>query len=245
MVSRLISSVSFGWAMRICGFLILILLIIANLTVKSYQPSRPHPITAAQLIKPLKEVDFLLITAGFFCFSYGFFPPINYIELQAISAGMSSSLAQYLIPILNAGSLFGRLLAGIFGDKIGRYNIFVIVCYFSALWVLALWIPGMGTAAEIAFAVLFGFFSGAYVSLITPLVLAISPFQELGFRTGIVTFAAAIAGLTANPITGALLEGSSGWLGLKIWSGIFCAAGSTFVLIARIRRTGWKLAVIF
>lgn len=243
MVSRLIDEVGFGWAMRICGFLILFLLIIANLTIKAIQPPHSRPVTAAQLRKPFKEVDFLLVTVGFFFFSWGFFPPINYIELQASSLGMSSKLVQYLIPMLNAGSMFGRLGAGFFGDKVGRYNIFIFVCYLAGIFTLALWIPGTSTAALIAFAVIFGFFSGAYVSLITPLVLAISPMSELGFRTGIVLFAVAIAGLTANPINGVLVEGSSGYLGLQVWSGVFCVVGSTFVLVSRIRQVGWKLAV--
>ena len=78
MVSRLIPNVGFGWAMRISAFLILILLVIANLTVRPLKPSRPHKVTAAQLSYPLKEMDFLLILGGFLCFCYGYFVPLNY-----------------------------------------------------------------------------------------------------------------------------------------------------------------------
>ncbi len=139
----------------------------------------------------------------------------------------------------------GRLFAGFLGDKIGRYNVFVVVCYLSGVWILALWLPGTSDAALIAFAVLFGFFSGAYVSLITPLVMQISPMAELGFRTGIVLFVTAVGGLTTNPINGAILEHAGSWVGLKIFSGVFCVAGTTLVLAARVRRTGFKLLVRF
>lgn len=245
LVSRLIAEVGFPWAMRTCGFLVLFLLIIANLTVKPFNPPHPHPVTGRQLLNPLKEVDFLFLGAGVFCFSYGFFAPLNYLTVEAINGGMRTDLAQYLLSMLNAGSLFGRLLAGIFSDKIGRYNIYSIVCYFSGIWILALWMTDTSDAAIIAFAVLFGFFSGAYVSLITPLILAISPFQELGFRTGMVMFATAVAGLTTNPINGAIVDGASGWNGLKIFSGVFCLVGSTLVFVTRLRRTGFKLAARF
>lgn len=245
MVSHLIERVGFGWAMRICGFLILVLLVVANLTVKPFKPPQPHAVTAAQLGKPFREVDFLLVAAGFFFFSWDFFPPVNYLELEAASLGMSAALVQYLIPVLNAGSLFGRLGAGFFADKVGRFNIYIVVSYMSGLFVLALWIPGTSTGAVIGFAAVFGFFSGAFVSLVTPLVMAISPMAELGFRTGIVLLGCAIAGLTANPITGAVVEGASGFLGLKVWSGVFCVVGSTFVLAARVRRVGWKLTVVY
>lgn len=243
MVTRLISEVGFPWTMRICGFLILALLVIANLTIKAYVPPTPHPVTPAQLLKPLKETDFLLCTAGFFLFAYGFFVPLNYLPTQALSAGMSASLAQYLVSIFNTGSLFGRLIAGFLGDKIGRYNMYIVVSYFSGIWVLAIWLPVNTEAGIIAFAVLFGAFSGVFVSLITPMVMAISPFSELGFRVGIVQFANAVAGLTANPIAGAILDGHGGWTGLKVFSGVFCIAGTVAVQAVRVRRVGWKLAI--
>lgn len=221
------------------------LLIIANLTIRAHSPPHPHKVTGAQLIKPLTEIHFVLVTAGLFCFTYGFFIPINYLNVQALSAGMNPYLAQYLLPILNGGSLFGRLFSGFLGDKIGRFNIFIIVCYLSGIWILVLWLPDTSDPALITFAVLFGFFSGAYVALITPLIMQISPMAELGFRTGIVFFLGSIAGLTTNPISGAILDIEGGWAGLKIFSGVLCLAGTTFVLVARIRKTGWKLFIRF
>jgi MFS family permease len=245
MISHLIRDIGFGWAMRTSAFLILFLLLIANMTVRAYHAPQRQTITNAQMAKPLADIQFLLLTAGFFCFSYGFFVPINYLPLQAISAGMDPSLAQYLLPILNAGSLFGRLFSGFLGDKIGRYNIFIVVCYLSGIWILALWLPATSDAALVAFAVLFGFFSGAYISLIMPLVMAISPLAELGCRTGIIMLVTAIGGLTTNPINGAILDSADGAAGLKIFSGILCLAGTTFVLVARVRKTGRKLFARF
>ncbi|KIX04843.1 uncharacterized protein Z518_05714 [Rhinocladiella mackenziei CBS 650.93] len=245
-VSHLIREVGFGWVMRISAFLILVLLIIANMTVRVNHPPVPHKVTRARLLKPLTETDFLLLTAGFFCFSYGFFAPVYYLPLQALDAGMDPNLGQYVLPILNAGSLFGRLFSGFLGDKLGRYNIFIVVCYLSGgFWILALWLPDTNDPALIAFAALFGFFSGAYVSLIAPLVMQISPMAEIGFRTGIVLFVTPIGGLTTNPINGAILDNAGGWVGLKVFSGVLCIAGTTFVLVARIRLTGWKLFVPF
>lgn len=245
MVSRLINDVGFPWAMRTCGFLILALLVVANLTVKAFVPPTPRPVAAAQLLKPLKETDFLFVAAGLFLFGYGFFIPINYLPTQALSAGMSTSLTQYLVAILNAGSLFGRLIAGFLADKIGRYNMFIVVSYSSGIWILALWLPANSEASIIAFAVLFGGFSGVFVSLITPMVMEISPFAELGFRVGIIQFSIAVAGMTANPIAGAILDGASGWTDVKIFSGVICIAGTVFVQVVRVRRAGWNISAIY
>jgi len=100
------------------------------------------------------------------------------------------------------------------GDKIGRYNMLVLVCYLSGIWILALWLPATSEATLVAFAILFGFSSGAYVSLVTPLAMQISPMSELGCRTGIVLLVTAIGELTTNPINGAKLESASGLVGL-------------------------------
>lgn len=243
MVNHLIRTVGFAWSMRICAFLILALLVVANLTVRARVP--PKPVKLARFAAPFREAEFLFLTAGFFFLSFGIFAPLNYIGVEAADAGMRPQLVQYLVPILNAASLFGRLFAGFLGDKIGRYNIFVAVCYLSGLWTLALWIPARSDPALIAFAVLFGFSSGAYVSLVAPLTMQISPVAEFGFRTGIVFFVSSIGGLTTNPITGALIDSPLAFTAAKIFPGVLCVVGTTFVLAARIRRTGWKLAVAF
>jgi MFS family permease len=244
MVSRLISAVGFGWAMRICAFLILSLLVLANLTVRPWKRyPKQSKITFAQLSRPLKEIEFLLLIAGFFCFNCGYFIPLNFLPTQALVAGMNVTVQQYLVSILNGASLFGRLAAGVVGDRIGRMNVFVVACYLSGIWVLGLWLTDSSTAALIVFAVLFGFFSGAFISLATPVIAQFSPMPELGFRVGMVLFACGIAGLITNPIGGAIVDGHGGWTGARVFSGVFCLAGTTFVLVLRIRKAGRKIWV--
>ncbi|WXC58020.1 hypothetical protein SNK03_003918 [Fusarium graminearum] len=245
MVTRLIKLVGFGWSMRICAFMIMFLLIIANLTVKCFTPPRPQKVSRSQLVKPLREPEFVFCLLGFFFFTFGMFIPINYLPVQALQAGVDPNFAQYLIPILNAASLFGRIISGILGDRIGRYNIFIIVCYLSTIWILALWIPCNTQNGLIAFAALFGYSSGAYVSLIAPLVAQISPIQEIGFRTGMVFFMSSIGGLTTNPISGQILEKPNGWIGVKVYAGVFCFVGTTFIFAARVHRVGWKVKATF
>lgn len=57
MVQRLVVEVGFGWTMRICAFLILGLLIVANLTIRSRIPPQPKPVKLVDFVKPLKEVS--------------------------------------------------------------------------------------------------------------------------------------------------------------------------------------------
>ena len=73
MVVHLIPEVGFGWTMRICAFLILALLVFANLTVTSrIQPTR-RPFRLMAFIRPLKEPSFALLTSSIFLFYWGMF----------------------------------------------------------------------------------------------------------------------------------------------------------------------------
>ena len=110
MVQHLIPEVSFGWAMRITAFFILGLLIFGNIAVKSRLTPVPKPLSLKEYTKPFAEVPFLLLAIGsFFVYLAGFLP-FNFIIVQAEAEGMSTNLAVYLVPIINAASTFGRII---------------------------------------------------------------------------------------------------------------------------------------
>lgn len=125
LVSHLVPKIGFPWTMRVCAFLILFLLIIANLTVRTRVPPRPRPLNLWEFVHPYREITYDLLVAGSFFFFIGNFLPYTYVILQAANAGMSPHLQQYLIPIMNGASFFGRVLPGYVADKIGRYNVMV------------------------------------------------------------------------------------------------------------------------
>jgi MFS family permease len=247
MVDRLIAKVGFGWSMRISAFIILFLLLIAILTVKARFP-RPKgkKSSSAQLLHPFTEPAFLLTLLGYMLLTYGVFIPINYIIVEAVANGMGPSLASYLVPMLNAASLFGRLLAGFVSDKLGRYNVFIVMCIAAGILVLALWIPAAATAPTIVFAIFFGFASGAYVSLSPALIAQISPLKDIGYRTGLLFLFASVGGLTTSPIAGAIRQhGGGSYTDTKIFSGVLLLGGTLFIIAARVAKTGAKLAVKF
>ena len=262
MVPRLIRQVGFPWTMRICAFIILGMLIIANLTVKSRLAPRPQKFDVMEFIRPLKQTSFVLLCIASFFFFFGTFLPFNYLILQYVHTlcelcsnanaihraqklGMSQGLAQYLLAMLNAASIFGRILPGIAADKIGRFNTMIITCALSSILVLAVWLPATGNAPIIVFAICYGFTSGAFVSLAPALVAQISPIREIGVRNGTFFLFVAFAGLTGNPIGGALVgENNGDYLYLQIFCGITMAVGTVIYIVTRWVQCGFKLKVI-
>ncbi|TFK50400.1 hypothetical protein OE88DRAFT_249908 [Heliocybe sulcata] len=75
---------------------------------------------------------------------------------------------------MNAASAVGRIIPGYTADFVGRYNLFVPFSFTTGLLSLVLWINTKNTVALIFFAVLYGFFSGAFISLVTPCIAQIS-----------------------------------------------------------------------
>ncbi|CAG8402508.1 unnamed protein product [Penicillium salamii] len=261
MVTKLIPEVGFPWAMRICAFLILFMLGIANATLKSRLSHQPKPFDILGFVRPLAELKFALTLAGAFCFFWGMFLPFTFVITQAERYGMSESLAGYLIPILNAAryvfvsrscitfssdetfSIIGRTLPGYLADKVGRYNTMVITTFFSAILVLALWLPARGNVPAIIFSALYGFGSGAFVSLAPACVAQISDLRQVGVRNGTFFAVISFAALTGTPIGGALVPDvlHGDYTHLQIFCGVVMITGACLFVLARGVVGGFKL----
>ena len=242
MVERLVDRVGFGWAMRAAAFLILVLLIHANLTVKSRLPPNPKPWSFKEFTDPLKELPYFLVVASSFLFFFGMFLPFNYIILYAEKQGMSQRLASYLVAILNAVSIFGRIIPGAIADRIGRFNTMIVTTFISAALVLALWLPSRGNVPIILFVAFYGFSSGAFVSLAPALIAQISDIRQIGVRTGTMFAITSVAALVGNPIGGALITEEHGeYTHLQIFCGIMMVAGACSYVAARSSLVGAKL----
>ena len=235
LVQNLIIKVGFPWTMRVSAFLILGLLIFATFSVRSRIPPVPRPFTMMDFIKPFGEVPFATVSiANFFGF-LGLFIPFNYITLSALSLGMSINLSNYLLSFLNIGSIFGRIFPGWAADKVGRYNIQIVMCTVSFILNLALWLPARGNAPIITFAVLYGFASGAFVSLAPAIIAQItSDMRQIGTRTGSMFGLVSFAALIGNPIAGALLsKDNDQFLYLQIFTGVAIAIGTAFFVLSK------------
>lgn len=243
MTQRLIDDVGFGWSMRITAFLMLFLLIVANLTLTARVTMPPKPFDPLACLRPLHETKFNLSVLGAFLFFMGLFIPINYIIVEAQYFGMDYSIAQYLLSILNAASFFGRIIPGYIADKVGNFNVMITTCFCTGILVLALWIPATGNAPIIVFAVFYGLFSGAFFSQAPAIIAQISPDMRLiGVRTGTFFAIISVAALISNPIGGALVvRYNGGYKGLQIFAGVVTLSGAFVIAAARYTLVGFKV----
>lgn len=96
----------------------------------------------------------------------GIYIAFFYVQLYALQkCNTSPHIAAALLPIMNAGSFLGRLVPNYLSDKFaGPMNVQIPLAFIAAIFTFA-WIAVSSTAGVIVFSVLYGFASGAFVSL--------------------------------------------------------------------------------
>ena len=234
-------SIGFGWATRVMAFIALTTSITYIAGMRQKIPS--HAKRGLVDMNALKELPFLYYNFGAFFGFMGIYVVFFYIQLYAIETvpNMSNSIATNLLSIINAGSVFGRLVPNLIADRLGPLNTqlpFVIVAAILAFC----WIRIRDTTGLVIFCVLYGFFSGTFVSLQGPTVVSLCPDLSLvGTRIGMGLAFSGIGLLVGSPVAGAILRSEGGWAGLQSWGGAIILASALCMLAARIAKAGLGL----
>ncbi|KAF2767929.1 MFS general substrate transporter [Teratosphaeria nubilosa] len=188
-------------------------------------------------LKAFRETPYLLFSIGEFLGFMGLYIPFFYLQSYSSEKGiMGTNLAFYMLPILNAASIFGRVIPNFLADKTGPLNMLIPCSAISALLAYC-WIAIDSKAGVIVFAILYGFFSGTFVSLPPTTVVSLSPsLSVVGTRMGMSFAFAGFGILVGNPVAGAILT-SSTWLGVQLFCATSVAAATTCVVVARLAKS--------
>ena len=188
-----------------------------------------------------KEAPYVLFVFGGFLGFMALYVPFFYIQLYSIERNIASeTLTFYILPIINAASVFGRIFPNMLADKIGPLNMIVPCGIISGILTLSL-ISVNSVASILVFCVFFGFFSGTFVSLPPTVFVALSPRRSIvGTRMGMGFAITAFSLLIGTPIAGAILK-SSGFVGVWIFGGSLITSGSILMGFARCKKIGWRL----
>lgn len=243
MLNHLFVSVGFGWAIRIVSFFDLFLLVTANCIMRTrLPPAQWDGSMYAQFQRIMRHTTFWIAVFGVTVACWGLYIPIFYIQLFAAEHNESGVIENYIVAILNAVGVLGRILPMILSDIWGPTNVIPAITFISGCLVFVM-LASTSTVALVVFACLYGFFSSAVVSLAAPTSASFATdVKEVGTRLGILTFVMSFALLTGNPIAGVLLHPPHyRWINLSLFSAITVIAGSILLLISRVlQRRGQK-----
>ncbi|KII88757.1 hypothetical protein PLICRDRAFT_176302 [Plicaturopsis crispa FD-325 SS-3] len=227
-------NIGFEWAVRATGFLVLALLIGANLLLKTRLP--PHKVGPIIDFSVFKDVNYSIFVVGSWFILFGLYLPFFYLQEYAIIKGVDQGLAFYTLAILNAASVFGRTIPNYLADKWGTLNILFLACLVSGVLIFVFLVL-QSAASFIVFAIFFGFFSGTYVSTIAPCVAALTTdMRTIGLRVSMFFGCQGFAALFGTPINGALVSRQNGsFTGAVCFSGISVFLGCAILAVCRYR----------
>ncbi|KAI9712185.1 MAG: hypothetical protein M1828_001746 [Chrysothrix sp. TS-e1954] len=193
------------------------------------------------------DISFLLFTAACVIGYCGLYVTIFYASFYGENQHiLSSRMAFYLVPILNAASVLGRTVPNWLSDHFGPLNIMAPSAMIMGVLTFC-FIAADHAAALIALSVLYGAFSGVYLSLPGVVMFSITKDKtRIGTRVGMSFCAIGLGILAGGPGGGGILGSEpspSDWEHAWTYAGV-CALASSFVLFGlRFYRSGRRIMV--
>ncbi|KAL4964250.1 major facilitator superfamily domain-containing protein [Aspergillus stella-maris] len=247
---RLLPRIGFAWTVRVMGFLMLGLFIMAGvmLLVPSNDATRTKTPSSSATASPatprtrsrrlfdiraLKDAPFWSFTLSNFLLYLGYMTPFYYIPIYAeTKLGTSRSTGLYILIISQAASIVGRVVTTAIAHYFGAMIPWIVTGVLSGVLCLA-WMSAGSLVRFILFAAFYGGISGALIPLPPAVFPHICPDPSaLGTWLGMAQSITSFATLIGAPIAGALAHlGSDGsddlnFLNVQLWCGVLMLAGS-------------------
>jgi len=244
--SHLQPKIGFGWTTRVITFINLFTLSISILIMQTRPPLAKKPRALIDL-SAFRSLIFIIFSVGLFLTLLGLYIPFFYVIIYAERIlNIDKNLSFYVLVILNAASLFGRIIPGLVADHLGALNVTIACTLISSILTYA-WIAVHNLLGLIIFCILYGFSSGAVISLPATVVAGFAPdFQLIGTWMGMCYSLAGLGLLIGNPIDGAILNIPENKFigGLAFSASAILAGGLLFVIVRVLKadsKKSWKM----
>lgn len=152
----------------------------------------------------------------------------------------------YLVPILNAGSVFGRTLPNMLSDRVGPINVIIPGAFICAVLVFCnMAVTNLG--GIVVQALLFGFFSGIFIALPPVCFFSLTADKtRIGSRLGMGFAIIALGILAGGPGGGGILQANPrdlNWNGTWAYSGATLLGAGVVFCVVRFLKVGWRVGV--
>lgn len=244
--NQLIPRLGFGWTIRCFALLSALCFLFSLLLLKTRLPTNRQASVILDW-RGFKDLRFVLTMSAIFILDWAVLVPPAYITTYSTAHGFNG-IAPYILAILNAASIFGRGIPGPVADRLGRFNIMILCSAICAASIFGLWLnAGSSVVATVAFAVLYGFFSGSAYSLTPVCVAQLCRTENYASRYGTAYGVVSLATLAGIPISGNILSAGKGdnYQALILFCGAAYAGSTGLFVVARGVGGGWRLRTKF
>lgn len=236
--TQLQPKIGFAWTVRVKGLIALLTLSISVLVMRRREPPSDK-IRSLLDLKAFRERPYVLYCAALCTSNIAFFTPVFYMQPFALVHGLGGqTVGLYLVAIMNASSILGRLSPSLVANRIGPVQTLFCTVTCTAITVFG-WIGTTQGWGNIAFAVFFGFFSGGIVALPAVVLTSFtSDLGRLGTRLGMSSVLNALGSLIGAPLGGAILNATGKYIGIQLWAGCVILVCASCLLALRFALTG-------
>jgi MFS family permease len=161
--------------------------------------------------------------------SYGYWVPFIHIVPYARDQDVSAASAALLVSVMGATNVLGRVVLGAAADKVGRLRIFQVALACMAIATF-LWPLAGGTGGLTIFVAAYGFFAGAFISLLFALTADYFGIERLPGIMGLLNTAAALGTLLSGPISGGIFDATGSYTTAILISGASMAVSALIAL---------------
>ncbi|XP_005565970.2 monocarboxylate transporter 12 isoform X1 [Macaca fascicularis] len=188
--------------------------------------------------------DFVVLAISVLFMAYGCSPLFVYLVPYALSVGVSHQQAAFLMSILGVIDIIGNITFGWLTDRRCLKN-YQYVCYLFAVGMdglCYLCLPMLQSLPLLVpFSCTFGYFDGAYVTLIPVVTTEIVGTTSLSSALGVVYFLHAVPYLVSPPIAGWLVDTTGSYTAAFLLCGFSMIFSSVLLgfgrLVKRMRKT--------
>jgi MFS family permease len=240
-VQQCLPTLGFPWTIRIIGFIMLVLNIVAILLFRTrLPPRRTGPLFDWD---SFQEAPYALYCAGMFFTFWGLYFAFFYVGSygrNVLGVTYQQSINLLLVQIC-MGFVF-RLLPTYYADKIGSLNTLIPFAFICGIMMYG-WIGVHSIGSLYAFAVIYGSASAVIQALWPAVIGSLSRTPDLkkaGVRMGMAFTIVSFSSFTGPPLAGALIQQHGGnYTYANIWAGTSFFVGGTLLVATRFALVGW------
>ncbi|EGV66669.1 MFS general substrate transporter [Yamadazyma tenuis ATCC 10573] len=259
MLRSLYQKVGYAWAIRSLAFMCLGLSLISTFLIKErftksvsnddYDSKRHKFVGVSKKLfnlNSLTDSKFIFLVLGVLLGEMGILCATTYYGTYAIAQGVSESESYILFTLYSAAGVLGRLCLSFISDRLGHFNVMLIMILSTSLSMLAVWLPfGSHHAILYVFIILLGFFSASIFSTTPACLRQITPVRDFGSKYGLMYFLVSCGNLVGIPLGSAIISDSSKfhYNMFALFCGLVSFASSFFWIFSRYKSVGFRLNV--
>ncbi|KAG0173926.1 hypothetical protein DFQ28_009600 [Apophysomyces sp. BC1034] len=241
-IQAAIDSLGIQWALRIVGFISLVLLSIAAATVRPLNVASTKNLKAFNLA-PFRNKQFVLLFIIQLIGNFAFNIPSGFLASYARHIGLGEWVGTNLSAILAGVMIVGKISTGFIGDYIGRANMNFICITMTGILCLAVWLPATTAAQVWVFAALFGYFGGGYMTSVPAVLAQVVGLEDIEASNGLLFFGWFFGGLFGSPISSALINADGKeetYSYAIIFGGVLMIVAGLLAWAVRVMQGGWS-----